>query len=110
MGDNGALYAGFTPEYVEKMRGLCREADYILPNVTEACYLANVPYPLNTQNAREAFQKLQTLCSRPIITGITDENGVSVCYANEQGKIRLHIQIYSIDHYHSQHGIQNTKQ
>ena len=51
MGDGGKLYAGFTAEYVEKMRELCREADYILPNVTEACYLADLPYPLTKDNA-----------------------------------------------------------
>ena len=44
MGDSGKLYAGFTDEYVKKMRELCRQADYILPNVTEACLLAGAPY------------------------------------------------------------------
>ena len=42
MGDSGKLYAGFTDEYVERMKALCKQADYILPNVTEACYLANL--------------------------------------------------------------------
>ena len=87
MGDNGNLYAGFTPEYVEKMRGLCREADYILPNATEACYLADVPYPLNTDSAKTALKKLQSTCPRPIITGIADDSGVSVCYTNDRGEI-----------------------
>lgn len=87
MGDNGDLYAGFTPKFVEKMRALCREADYILPNVTEACYLADVPYPLDTDSAKTALKRLQAFCARPIITGITDCDGVSVCYTNEQNVI-----------------------
>ena len=87
MGDSGTLYAGFTDEYVEKMRSLCRIADYILPNVTETCYLANLPYPLRKTDAKKAVAALQTLCPRPIVTGITDGNSVSLAYSNEQGNI-----------------------
>ena len=82
MGDSGKLYAGFTPDYVEKMRGLCRKADYILPNVTEACDLADMPYPLTKENADLALNKLSALCPSPIITGILDENGISVYFKN----------------------------
>lgn len=85
MGDGGKLYAGFTEEFVEKMRALCKQADYILPNVTEACYLANLPYPLTKETASLALHTLKTLCPRPIITGITDKNTVSVFYWNKQG-------------------------
>ena len=85
MGDGGKLYAGFTPEYVEKMRGLCREADYILPNVTEACYLADIPYPLTRKNANEALQKLNALCKQPIITGILENKNIFVYYVDEKG-------------------------
>ena len=85
MGDGGKLYAGFTPEYVEKMRGLCREADYILPNVTEACYLADMPYPLTRENANEALQKLNALCKQPIITGILENKNIFVYYVDETG-------------------------
>ena len=34
MGDGGKLYAHFDFHFVEKMRVLCEEADFILPNVT----------------------------------------------------------------------------
>ncbi len=43
-GDHGRLYTGFGPDYVRAMRGLCARADIILPNVTEACFLLDVPY------------------------------------------------------------------
>lgn len=43
-GDFGRLYTGFTAEYVQGIRALCREADVILPNVTEACFLMNLPF------------------------------------------------------------------
>ncbi|MBQ8428496.1 MAG: pyridoxamine kinase [Clostridia bacterium] len=87
MGDSGKLYAGFTDGYVEKMRSLCRIADYILPNVTEACYLAALPYPLKKANAEKAVRTLQGLCPRPIVTGIVDDEGVTVAFADETGDV-----------------------
>ena len=39
MADNGVLYAGFGPDFPSKMAKLCRGADYILPNLTEAALL-----------------------------------------------------------------------
>ena len=44
MADNGRLYPGFDAEYVEAMKKLCASADYILPNITEACFLTGVKY------------------------------------------------------------------
>ena len=86
MGDSGKLYAGFTPEYVEEMRGLCRKADYILPNVTEACYLADMPYPLSQNQAVEVLEKLKKLCKKPIVTGILEDKNIFVNYIDENGK------------------------
>ena len=87
MGDGGELYAGFTSQYVCKMQELCREADYILPNVTEACYLANIPYPLTKDTATEALAHLKKLCSKPIVTGITDNNGISVYFHDNFNRV-----------------------
>ena len=86
MGDDGQLYAGFTPDYVEKMKWLCSLADYILPNATEGCYLADVPY---TQNAPypvdEVLKGLQSLCARPIVTGVQTESRITVRFLDENG-------------------------
>ena len=86
MGDNGNLYRGFTEEYVEKMRGLCKRADFILPNMTEACYLAALPYPLTTETAKEALHRLGALCPSPILTGVTEESNIYV-YFTDGGEI-----------------------
>lgn len=43
-GDHGRLYTGFDMAYVQGIRALCAEADVILPNVTEACMLLDLPY------------------------------------------------------------------
>ena len=87
MGDSGKLYAGFTDEYVERMKKLCEQADYILPNVTEACYLTGLPYPLTKQTAAQAVAALSTLCPKPIITGVVDNGDVAVAYTNENGNV-----------------------
>ena len=91
MGDNGNLYAGFTPAYVEKMRSLCSAADYILPNETEACYLAELPYPLTKESAFITVDILRTLCPRPVITGITEKGEIGLCYHDgKQAHFRTH--------------------
>lgn len=45
MADNGKLYAGFDEDFPKEMAKLCKDADYLLPNITEACLLLGVPYP-----------------------------------------------------------------
>ena len=42
--DKGRMYTGFDIDYANKLGSLCSKADYIVPNITEACYLARVPY------------------------------------------------------------------
>ena len=52
MGDAGKLYAGFTDELVCGMRKLCAKADYIIPNMTEAALLLDIPYDENTDDRK----------------------------------------------------------
>ena len=74
MGDHGKLYSGQTPEHVQGMAQLCRQANYVLPNLTEACLLTGLPY---REQADDAY--LQELADRMldfgadgvIITGFT---------------------------------------
>jgi pyridoxine kinase len=84
MGDNGKLYSGFTPSFIEKMRTLCKAADYILPNETDAALLAKLPYPLPC--AKTAVRELKTLCSRPVITGVEQDKIIAVHYADKSGE------------------------
>ncbi|MBR6563419.1 MAG: pyridoxamine kinase [Clostridia bacterium] len=44
MADNGKLYYGFDQAYADAMTRLCREADLVLPNITEACFMTGVEY------------------------------------------------------------------
>ena len=44
MADNGKLYRGFTPEFARAMAGLVAKSDLIIPNLTEACCMLDIPY------------------------------------------------------------------
>ena len=44
MGDHGKLYPGFTPAFAKEMGNLCAKADLILPNLTEASFMLDIPY------------------------------------------------------------------
>ena len=45
MGDNGVKYAGFPNAFEDEMAKLCKQADIIVPNLTEASMLLHRPYP-----------------------------------------------------------------
>lgn len=45
MADNGKLYPGFDSDFPSEMAKLCKGADVILPNITEASFLLGIPYP-----------------------------------------------------------------
>lgn len=44
MADHGRLYTGFDTAFAKAMAGLCGEADIILPNITEACFMTDAEY------------------------------------------------------------------
>jgi fermentation-respiration switch protein FrsA (DUF1100 family) len=44
MADNGKLYPGFTVEFAHNMAKLCAMADYVVPNLTEACFMLDKEY------------------------------------------------------------------
>ncbi len=44
MADNGKLYPAFDEAFVEEMKKLCKDAHYLLPNITEACFLTGIEY------------------------------------------------------------------
>lgn len=73
MADGGKLYAGFSKEFPRAMARLCASADYIVPNMTEACLLTDTPFPETYDEVflREMLEKLARLGTRKavIITG-----------------------------------------
>lgn len=74
MGDHGKLYPGFDDVYAAAMGRLCRGADVIVPNITEACLLTGVPYAEDYDEAYIAclLDKLSVLGAKQmVLTGVS---------------------------------------
>ena len=73
MGDWGKLYSGFKPDFPSEMSLLCRKADVIVPNMTEASLLLGVEYK-ETYDMDYVKKILKDLCELgpniSVITGI----------------------------------------
>lgn len=73
MADHGKLYPVFTPDFVDGMRGLCKKADIIAPNITEACFLTGEKYnegPYTKEYIETLMKKLSDIGpSRIVLTG-----------------------------------------
>ena len=88
MADNGKLYPGFDADFVESMKGLCSKADYVLPNLTEACLLTGMEY--KTEYDREYIDeiliRLTALgCKNVIFTGVSFLTGKTGIVVYENG-------------------------
>ena len=79
MADNGKLYPGFTEEFAHEMADLCRKADIILPNMTEACFMLDLPYPgadYDEAFVHDVLRRLAALGPRmAVLTGVSLEKG-----------------------------------
>lgn len=92
MADAGVLYSGFTDDFVEEMKKLCRKADYIIPNMTEASLLLGIPYreEYDRSYAEDVLRQLAQLgCSHPILTGVNFGDGKEGAAAYDEGSGRF---------------------
>ena len=98
MADHGRLYAGFAPDFPEQMKALCRHADVITPNVTEACLLTGEPYRERHGEdfVRTLLENLLRLGPKTaIVTGIrADDTHMGVAAMDASGKLCLHTTEY----------------
>ena len=77
MADHGKLYSGFTPEFAKRMAKLCAKADLVLPDLTEASFMLDVPYnpDYDEEYIKSLLKKLTTLgAPRAALTGISFED------------------------------------
>lgn len=91
MADNGALYPGFTQEFVAEMAKLCGKADVIVPNLTEASYMLQIPYvgeEYSEENIKEMLVSLSQLGTKKVVlTGVSfapDQLGVMAYDAKQK--------------------------
>lgn len=74
MADNGALYPAFGPDFPRGMAQLCRRADIIVPNLTEAALLLGRDYREGPYSGEEIEGTLRGLSAlgptRIVLTGV----------------------------------------
>ena len=74
MGDNGRLYATFDEDFPKYMRSLCREADIITPNLTEAVFMLGEEYHPGPYTREYIDGLMERLCGigakKVVLTGV----------------------------------------
>jgi len=101
MGDNGYSYSGFSESFPSYMLRLCKKADIITPNITEACMLTDISYKngaYDTDYIERLINKLYELTnSKVVLTGVSfderkigaaifDGEEISYVFAEKQDK------------------------
>ena len=82
MADHGKLYPALNEDIVDGMKKICKVADYIIPNITEACLLTDNLYSddCSDEFAKKLLLDLYKLGAKNIIlSGISNENSIGAC-------------------------------
>ena len=93
MADHGKLYPAFDMEYVQAMKGLVSQADVVVPNLTEACFLTGCEYRENYDESyiMDVVKKLHQLGTKwVVLTGIAYEPAMTGVLISGEG---------TLDHY-----------
>lgn len=79
MADNGSFYSGLDEEYAKSLSLLCKKADIISPNLTEALILAGKsPAEIaGFEDENTLLHILKKYCPTPIITGIHKDKKIA---------------------------------
>ena len=88
MADNGKLYAGFDANFVKEMKELCKTADIIVPNITEASYMLEKEYKENysEEEIKHMLIELSNLGPKYVVlTGVSfKDNELGVMSYNKE--------------------------
>lgn len=90
MADNGKLYNTFDIRFAEEMKKLCRKADILVPNMTEAAFLLDCPYvepPYSDDFIRDIVRRLalQYKAENIVLTGVElNGSGIGVAAYNRK--------------------------
>ena len=75
MADNGKLYPGFDQKFADAMAKLCKNADIIVPNLTEASFMLHTPYVesgYTEDYIKDLLKKLTDLgAKKALLTGVS---------------------------------------
>ena len=93
MADNGKLYVGFDDAFVQEMKGLCYQADIILPNITEACLITDTEYKAeyDEEYVNALVDKMVSMGAKTIIlTGVSYDSDTTGVLVYENGESTLY--------------------
>lgn len=93
MGDGGSLYSGLNSDYPEYMLEMCKKADIISPNLTEAMFLLGIKEVPAIYSRDFIIHSAKSLSQKTkadvIITGVTFEDSPEeicvACFENKSG-------------------------
>jgi len=88
MGDEGSLYATYSPELAKQMKRLLPYADILTPNLTEACILTDTVYRAEAENAglTRICKKLCALGPKKIVISGLEREDRLINFVYEEGK------------------------
>lgn len=92
MGDHGALYQGFTPQFPPAMRKLCQLADIITPNLTEAFMLLNRPYQesgYSLEFVKDMLRQLTEMGAKKVVLKGVSFNTPQPEIGDQRGKLGI---------------------
>jgi pyridoxine kinase len=91
LGDHGRLYAGFDKDFPRLMAKLCKGADYILPNLTEAGFLLGREPVLGGYDEKFIADTIADLhglgAKNVVLTGVSFEKGMLGTASSDGSKI-----------------------
>lgn len=93
MADNGKLYPAFDDAYVSAMKRLCAKADFVIPNITEACFLTDTEYRTEYDRAyiNTLLSGLTALgCQNIVLTGVSYQAGKTGVVVSENGNYQYY--------------------
>lgn len=91
--DNGKLYSIFNMEYVEAMKTLIPACDILVPNISEACFLAGVEFKeeYDEKYIENLLSALASLGAKTVVlTGVGYKKGKTGVIVYEKGKIEYY--------------------
>ncbi len=90
MADNGKLYPAFDIKFAKEMANLCKKADIIVPNLTEASFMLGTEYVASGYTEdyiKNLLIKLTDLgCKTAVLTGVSFDNNKLGVYSYDSEK------------------------
>ncbi|MEE0866704.1 MAG: pyridoxamine kinase [Clostridia bacterium] len=88
MADNGKFYSGLDKDYANRLSTLCKRADFISPNITEALIMTNAEdiTAFDPNHIKNVLLKLAGISKNPIVTGIHNKSRIETAGYDEKNK------------------------